>query len=108
MFGLFRKTKSDPMLEYIRKQDLKLALEEAEYHAARPVSGAIPSIEGNKVIFDAPELESIIESKCGGIFFVMHTGSIALEGNKKVFKNDKGEVHRIEIFQPMCCVISYE
>jgi hypothetical protein len=107
MLGLFkREQEPDPMLHIIREQEALIAMEQFEY-ASVVALDVKPSVEGNKVIFDAPELESKIEGKCDGMTFVMHTGSIGLEGNRKVFRNDYGQAHRIEIFQPMRCRLTY-
>ena len=108
MFGIFSKKGADPMLEYIRKQDETIARETSEY-ADAVMLDVEPSVPGNKVIFDDPSLESMIEPKGEGMTFIMKTGSIGLEGNRKIFKNDNGQVHRIEIFETsLPCRIYHE
>ena len=102
MFGLFGKRTPDPILEYIRKQDIAIAEHEAEMLSTTAID-AKPSVEGNKVIFDAPELETYIEGKCEGMTLRFATGRIELCGNKKIFKNSRGETTRIELFNPIVC-----
>lgn len=76
---------------------------EALYESAQHIEGCTPSVEGNKVIFDAPELESKITKAGDGITLIMHTGSVELDmpNCQKIFKNDQGQTTRIEVFQSM-------
>lgn len=107
MFGLFKKKEPDPILEYIRNQDAQIAAHEAEMEFT-PALDVEPSVEGNKVIFDAPELETFIESKGDGYNIKMLTGSVGLHGNRKIFKNDRGQTTRVELFNPICVRLTYE
>lgn len=109
MLGLF-KIKPDPIYAEVSAWNAETDRVEALYAEAKSIDGITPSIEGNKVVFDDPELESKIESKCEGINFVMHTGSIELDipNSRKIFKNDSGKIHRIEVFRPMRCRMTCE
>lgn len=104
MFGLFKRKPdlADDMGSVWNKETDRL---EAIYAEAKHIEGCNPSVDGNKVIFDAPELESKIEQKGDGITLVMHTGSVKLDmhSSRKVFKNNQGQVHRIEVFNTMRC-----
>lgn len=108
MFGLFKKKYPDPILEYIRNQDIQIAEHEAEMRCT-PALNVKPSVEGNKVIFDAPELETFIECDMGnGNTLKINTGSVGLHGNRKIFKNTRGQTTRIELFNPIVCRLTYE
>jgi hypothetical protein len=80
-----RKT-DDPCAAFIERQNREDAEQRAEYAKAISIEGVKPSIEGNKVIFYAPELVTLY-------------GSTGLDRNYKWFKNDKGQLYRKEIFE---------
>jgi len=81
-----RKKWIDPSIEFIRKQNEDDALQRSEYAKAVSIEGVKPSVEGNKVIFYAPELRTLY-------------GSTGLDRNYKWYKNDKGQLYRKEIFE---------
>jgi hypothetical protein len=87
MFGLFRKKEPDPIVAYIRNQDAQIAAHKAEMEST-PALDVEPGVEGNKVIFDAPELETFIESKGDGMHIKFATGSIEL--HRVLVKNVPG------------------
>lgn len=63
-----------------------------EYKQAIPIPGTVASVPRNKVILDMPNPDAPF-------------GAIALERNKKIFKDLSGRVYRIEMFEPMACRI---
>jgi len=59
-----------------------------------------PSVEGNIVTFYDPDMESVHKQtgEINGVTFNMEfvTGSVELNYGVKTFKNDKGQVYKIE------------
>lgn len=85
----------------------RIDAQECAYNMAVHIDRCEPSVAGNKVIFDSPDLESTITSNCEGITFSFQTGSIELLDGRKIFKNASGVTHRIEICHPLGCRLMY-
>ena len=65
-------------------------------------SSRIVAVDGNEILFYKPERQTKIENNGVTFNITMHTGSINLDMIKglKEFRNDKGQIYKIEKFNP--------